>query len=387
MKVTQFELFKVPPRWLFLKVSTDEGLVGWGEPLVESKPDTTAAAVRELSPLVIGRDPHEIEDIVQVVFKAGFYRGGPVLSSALAGIEQALWDIKGKALGVPVHQLLGGKVRDRIRIYAWMGGDLPEQVSDAELREQAAALKATGVTALKMNLTGALGHLATPAQLRAAIHRATVVREAVGDDFDIAIDFHGRVHRAAARQLLRELEPLRPFFVEEAVLPEHSDLFAELAASTTIPLAAGERLFHRWDFTRVLGSPGLAIIQPDLSHACGIWEVRKIAAMAEAYDVAVAPHCPLGPLTLAASLQLDACTPNFLIQEQSMNIHYNVGGEVADYLTDPSVFTFKDGCIHVPTGPGLGVTINEDAVRAATKKPHTFAPSVLRLADGTYAEW
>lgn len=387
MKITNLELFPVPPRWLFLKVSTDEGLVGWGEPIVEGKPETSAAAVRELSTQLLGRDPFRIEDIVQVLGKSGFYRGGPVLCSALAGIEQALWDIKGKALGVPIYELLGGAVRERIRIYAWIGGDNPAKTAHTELVDQVNQLRATGITATKMNTVGPTGYLTRPADLRAAVDSVAAVRDTTGDDFDIAIDFHGRVHRAVAKQLLRELEPLRPMFVEEPVLPEHSELFTDLAASTTIPLAAGERLFSRWDFKRVLHGGGLSIIQPDISHAMGIWECRKIAAMAEAYDVAVAPHCPLGPIALAASLQLDACTPNFLIQEQSLRIHYNQGADVFDYPADPGVFTFEEGYIRVPTGPGLGIEINEEAVREAAKRPHTFEPTEWRLPDGSYAEW
>ncbi len=386
MKITGYELFKVPPRWLFLKVTTDEGIDGWGEPIVESKPDTTAAAVRESFDLVLGKDPAPIEDHVNVLLRSGFYRHGPVINSAIAGIEQALWDIKGKALGVPIHQLLGGPVRNTIRMYGWIGGEM-YKTTDAEIRKQAKDIVARGYTAMKMNVCGPTGMLGTYADIDAVAARAAAVRETIGPELDFAIDFHGRVHRALAKQLLKVLEPMRPLFVEEAVLPEHSELFPELAAGTTIPLAAGERLFSRWDFKRVLGPGGLAIVQPDLSHALGIWECRKIAAMAEAYDVAIAPHCPLGPINLAASLQLDACCPNFLIQEQSELIHYNKGGTLTGYLKDPETLTAKDGYLPVPTAPGLGIEIDEDKVRAATQHTHTFQPTIWRLKDGTYAEW
>lgn len=202
MKITAIELFPVPPRWLFLKVITDTGLIGWGEPIVEGKPETSAAAVRELSKQLIGSDPFRIEDAVQVLGRSGFYRGGPVLCSALAGIEQALWDIKGKALGVPIYEMLGGAVRQRVRIYSWVGGDDPSEISHGELIEQVSQLRANGVTAMKMNGTGPIGYLTSPAELSATVDRVAAVRDAMGDDFDIAIDFHGRTHRSVAKQLL-----------------------------------------------------------------------------------------------------------------------------------------------------------------------------------------
>ena len=383
MKIAQIELFAVPPRWLLLKITTDAGIAGWGEPVVEGKAATVRACVEEMADVLIGQDPHRIEDIWQVLWRGGFYRGGPVLTSAISGIDQALWDIKGRALGVPVWQLLGGQCRDRIRVYSWIGGKGPADCAQAALR----AVRENGFTALKMGATEELGYVDAPARVREAAARLAAVREAVGDEVGVGVDFHGRVHRAMALPLARALEPASPMFIEEPVLPEHNEALAALAAQTTIPIATGERIFTRWGFKRVLQDGHVAIVQPDLSHAGGISEGRKIAAMAEAYDVAVAPHCPLGPVTLAASLQLDACTPNFLIQEQSLGIQYNRGSELLDYLVDPAVFAYRDGYVAVPQAPGLGIELDEDRVRKAAETGHRWRNPVWRLADGSVAEW
>jgi len=383
MKIARLELFTVPPRWLFLKVTTDAGISGWGEPVVEGKADTVRACVEEMADLLVGQDPHRIEDTWQMLYRGGFYRGGPVLTSALSGIDQALWDIKGRALGVPVWQLLGGACRDRIRVYSGIGGDRPADVAAHALR----AVRENGFTAVKMNATGALGYIDSPAEVRLAAARLAAVREAVGEEVAIAVDFHGRVHRAMALQLAKAFEPFSPMFIEEPVLAENNEVLALLATHTTIPIATGERMFTRWGFKRLLQDGHVAVVQPDLSHAGGITECRKIGAMAEAYDVALAPHCPLGPLTLAASLQVDACTPNFLIQEQSLGIHYNQGNDILDYLADRSVFAYHGGYVPLPQGPGLGIEIDEDAVRRAATVGHRWRNPIWRLADGSIAEW
>lgn len=382
MKITGLKLFKVPPRWLFLKIETDEGLAGWGEPIVEGRADTVLAAVNELADYLIGQDPLRIEDHWQVLHRGGFYRGGPVLSSAISGIEQALWDIKGRYFGVPVYEMLGGAVRDKIRTYTWIGGDEPSDVGLAARR----AVEA-GFTAVKLNATARLEPIASPATIEAAVARIAQVREAVGPSVDIAIDFHGRASKASAKILVKELEHLRPMFIEEPVLPEHNEALREIARHTTIPLATGERMYTRWGFKEILQAGYIDIIQPDLSHAGGIWETRKIAAMAEAYDVFVAPHCPLGPIALASSLQVDACTPNVLIQEQSMGIHYNHGNDVLDYLKDPSALTIEDGYFRLPEGPGLGIEIDEDKVKEAAVKGHNWRSPIWRHVDGGFAEW
>ncbi|MGW9452777.1 galactonate dehydratase [Streptomyces sp. NPDC055632] len=381
MKITSLRTYLVAPRWCFLRVDTDEGITGWGEPVVEGRAHTVAAAVDELSEYLVGQDPLRIEDHWQVLTKGGFYRGGPVLSSAVAGIDQALWDIAGKALGVPVWQLLGGNVRDRIRVYSWIGGDRPTDVAEA-----AAARRAEGFTAIKMNASAQLRLIDTPKAVHDIVARVASVRERVGDDFDIAVDFHGRLTLPMARRVVPLLEEYLPFFVEEPVVPELSDRIGDVVRSTGIPVATGERLYSRWDFKKVLES-GVAVAQPDLSHAGGISEVRRIAAMAEAYDVSLAPHCPLGPLALAACLQVGFATPNLLIQEQSLGIHYNEGSDLLDYLVDPSVFRYDDGHVGLLTAPGLGVEIDEKAVERAAETGHRWRNPVWRRDDGSQAEW
>ncbi|MGW3961907.1 galactonate dehydratase [Amycolatopsis sp. NPDC005003] len=381
MKITAIETFLVAPRWLFLKVSTDEGISGWGEPVVEGRAETVRAAVHELSELLVGQDPLRIEDHWQVLRRGGFYRGGPVLSSALAGFDQALWDIAGKARNAPVHELLGGPVRDRVRVYSWVGGDRP-----AGIREAVAAQVEAGFTAVKMNVAGPLTPIASPAEADAAVARAWEAREALGPHRDLAIDFHGRVSPAMARRLVRLLEDVQPMFVEEPVLPEiQGDALRSVVEASTVPIALGERLYSRWEFKPVLDA-GVAVVQPDPSHAGGISELRRIGALAEVYGASLAPHCPLGPISLAASLQVAFATPNFLIQEQSVGMHYHEGREHT-YLADPSVFAFQDGYAARPLGPGLGIEVDEAAVRRADEVGHTWRSPVWRHDDGSFAEW
>lgn len=380
MKLTSYELFKVPPRWLFLKLTADDGAYGWGEPIVEGRADTVAAAVAELFAYLQGQNPDRIEDLWQVLYRGGFYRGGPVLMSALAGIDQALWDMKGRRYALSVHEMLGGKVRDRIQIYSWIGGDRPTEVA-----RSAQEKRALGYTAVKMNACAELQYIDTAARIDEVIARVQAVRETAGAGFSIAVDFHGRVHRPMAKVLARELEPFRLMFIEEPVLSEHPEAVAEVAKVTTAPIALGERLYSRWDFKPFLGI--IDVFQPDVSHAGGISETRRICALAEAYDAAVALHCPLGPIALAASLQLDACTPNAFIQEQSLGIHYNVGAELMDYVLNPETLAYDSGYVKIPTGPGLGLEINEDAVREAGKAGHDWKNPLWRHADGSFAEW
>jgi len=382
MKIKSIELFKVPPRWLFLKITTESGLVGWGEPIVEGKADTVAAAVEEMKDYLLGKNAGHIEDIWQMLYRGGFYRGGPILTSAISGIEQALWDIKGKALGVPIYDLLGGPVRDKIKVYSWIGGDRPANVA-----EEAAKKLEEGYTAIKMNATQDLEWIDTHAKLQETLDRVQAIRDKVGYKLEIAMDFHGRVHKAMAKVLMKELEPFGLMFVEEPVLTENEEAFLELSRHCSIPIATGERNYTRWGFKNMLKNGGVDIIQPDLSHAGGILEVKKIAAMAEAYDVAVAPHCPLGPIALAACLQLDFCTPNAFIQEQSLGIHYNKGSDLLDYLEDPDVFKYSKGYVNILKDPGLGIKINEEKVREMAKVGHNWRNPVWRSNDGVIAEW
>jgi galactonate dehydratase len=381
-RIIDYELFSVPPRWLFLRVETSDGIVGWGEPVVEGRSRTVAAAVRELmDTYLLGEDSSRIEDHWQTMYRGGFYRGGPVLMSAIAGIDQALWDIKGKRFDAPVYELLGGRARERVRVYQWIGGDRPEGVARA-----AEEKVAEGFSALKMNATAELRRIDSPAAVAAAEERVSSVREAVGPEVDIGVDFHGRASKSMAKRLASALEPAEPFFIEEPVLPEHAEALPEIVAHTTTPIATGERLFSRWDFRDLFEQGVVDVIQPDLSHAGGITEVKKIASMAEAYDVAMAPHCPLGPIALASCLQVDACSPNVLIQEQSLDIHYNDGSDVLDYLADRSVFDFREGYVTLPDRPGLGIEVNEEYVREQAGTVDWHNP-VWRHEDGSVAEW
>ena len=381
MKITRVETFLAPPRWLFARVETDDGLVGWGEPVVEGRAEPVRAAVEVLAEYLVGTDPLRIEDHWQVMTKGGFYRGGPVLSSAVAGLDQALWDIKGKAYGQPVYQLLGGPVRERVRAYAWVGGDEPTEIRDA-VQAQVEA----GFTAVKMNGSGRMAPLATRAEIRECLLRAETAREVLGDTRDFALDFHGRVSPGNARRLLPLLSEYAPLFVEEPVLPDHLQVLPDLVAASNIPLALGERLFSRREFLAPLQA-GVTVVQPDISHAGGISELRRIAALAEVFGAQVAPHCPLGPIALAASLQVAFTTANFLIQEQSIGIHYNAGAELLDYVADPEPFRFVSGALHRTDRPGLGVEIDEAAVRAADRRGHAWRNPVWRYDDGSFAEW
>lgn len=382
MKIKEIELFKVPPRWLFLKVTTDEGIEGWGEPVIEGRADTVKACVEELKYYLIGKDPQRIEDIWQVLYRSGFYRGGPVLMSTISGIDQALWDIKGKYYQAPVYELMGGKCRENIKVYSWIGGDRPDDVA-----VQALERKKLGFTAVKMNATEELHYIDSYEKIDAVVERVAAIREAAGKYFGIGVDFHGRVHKPMAKILAKELEPYRLMFIEEPVLAENLEDLKEITKQSGIPIATGERMFSRWDYKKVLSSGYVDIIQPDLSHAGGITECKKIASMAEAYDVALAPHCPLGPIALAACIQLDATCANAVIQEQSIGIHYNKENDVLDYLKDPSVFRYKDGVVELPKAPGLGIEIDEEVVRRRAAEPFDWKNPVWRNADGTVAEW
>ncbi len=382
MRIASLELFTVPPRWLFLKVSTDDGYAGWGEPIVEGQAGTVRGAVEDMSDYLLGRDPRHIEDIWQTLFRARFYRGGPVMMSAIAGVNQALWDIKGKFHGAPIYDLLGGKVRDRVQVYAGISGDTPEEVA-----AQAQERKDEGLNAVKMGAVETVHYMDTFQHIDEAVARVAAARAQVGNDFSIAVDFHGKVHKPMAKMLIRELEPYHLMFVEEPILPMHNESLLDLKRSTSIPIATGERMYSRWDFKAILAEGSVDIIQPDVSHAGGISEVLRIAAMAEAYDVALAPHCPLGPIALASCIQVDAVAYNALIQEQSLGIHYNRSADLLDYLADPSVFRYENGYVNLPTAPGLGIELNEDKIRAASDHDLRWRNPSTRRKDGSVGEW
>jgi galactonate dehydratase len=379
LPIGRIETFFVPPRWLFVRVESEDGAVGWGEASLEGHAEAVEGAFEPIRDRFIGHDANRIEDIWQIAYRGGFYRGGPVLMSALAGFEQALWDLKGRVLGLPVWEMLGGRVRDKVRAYAWIGGDRPDEIGEA-----AKARAGQGFSAVKMNATAELDWIGTPRLFDEVVER---VQAAQAAGMDVGLDFHGRVHRPMAKQLAKVLEPLGLLFIEEPLLSENPEGLRQIAELVSTPIALGERLYSRWDFKPFFEMGAVDIIQPDLSHAGGILECRKIAAMAEAYDIAVAPHCPLGPLALAACLQLAACTPNVAIQEMSLGIHYNVGADLFTYCKQKAQLTPADGFLAVPTDSGLGVDIDEDVVRDLHKDRHRWRNPVWRHQDGTFAEW
>jgi galactonate dehydratase len=367
MQITKITTYRIPPRWMLLKIETDVGITGWGEPVIEGRARTVETAVQEFIPNLIGKDPSRINDLWHEMYRGSFYRGGPILMSAIAGIDQALWDIKGKMLGVPVYQLLGGLVRDKMKTYSWVGGDRPADVINS-IRK----LRECGFDTFKMNGTEELGTIDTSIAIDTVVARVAEIRSAFGNEIEFGLDFHGRVSAPMAKILLRELEPYRPLFVEEPVLVENAEYYPRLAASTSIPLAAGERMYSRWEFK---------------SHAGGITECVKIASMAESYDIALAPHCPLGPIALAACLHVDFVSHNAVLQEQSMGIHYNNGAELLDYVLNRDDFKISDGYILPFTKPGLGVEINEERVIEASKTVTDWRNPIWRHADGSMAEW
>jgi galactonate dehydratase len=367
LRVTRLETLMVKPRWLFLKVHTDAGIVGLGEPIIEGRAETVATAVKEIEPYLKGKDPRRVAHHWQAIYRHAFYRGGPILTSALSGIDMALWDIKGKALGVPVYELLGGPTRDRVRVYAHARS--PEEIRRERRR---------GFTAFKTNPAKRRPsrYVETPAEVHYAAEKFAELRKAGGDDVDIAIDFHGAISPATAKLLIKAIEPYQPMFVEEPCQAQNHDVMAEIAHGTHLPIATGERVFTKWGFREVLEKRAATILQPDLCHAGGITEVRLIAGMAEAYYAAIAPHNPLGPISLAAGVQIAASIPNFLCQEQ---VSLGEG-----YLKKP--FVVRDGFLDLPDGPGLGIELDEDAV--AGKLGHDWRNRESYDADdGSVVDW
>lgn len=382
MKITEVNTYFVRPRWGFVEIVTDDGYTGWGEAVLEGHTATVLACVQEMKDYLLGTPAGDIEKIWTTLYRAGFYRGGGVLMSAISGIDQALWDIKGKYFGAPVYELLGGAQRNRMRVYSWIGGDRPSDVGKAALEK-----KEAGFTAVKMNGTEELQYIDSYEKIDAVLNRVGAIRDACGKYFGIAVDFHGRVHKPMAKILAKKLQEYDLMFIEEPVLCENMEDFKEIAASCDIPIATGERLYTRWDFKRLFQAGGVDIIQPDLSHAGGITEVKKIGAMAEAYDTALAPHCPLGPIALASCLNVDAVCHNAVIQEQSMGIHYNVGKSVLDYVKNKEDFKFTDGFVELPKLPGLGVEVDKALVLEENKSPHNWKNPVWHHPDGSIAEW
>ena len=381
MKISDVTVYKVKPRWIFVKISTDEGIEGWGEMISGTKTETVVAGAYEIGNRLIGRNPFEIERLFQEMHRS-FFRGGPINGTIVSGLEMALWDIKGKAFNVPVYELLGGAARDKIKVYSWIGGDRPSEVA-----EQAQDRFDRGFTAVKMNATEELHYIDSYQKVDEVVERVASIRERFGDAMDIGVDFHGRVHKPMAKVLAKALEPFHPMFLEEVVLPENEEHFKEVADSVAVPLATGERLYTRWQFKNLFKQGTVDIIQPDVALCGGILETRKIAAMAEAYDMAVAPHAPYGPVALAATLQVDSCTPNVFIQEQSLGIHYNKGFDLLDFVKNKEVFQYKDGYVDLPSKPGLGLEMDEDKIKEIAQEGLIWTNPQCKNYDGTIAEW
>jgi galactonate dehydratase len=375
IRITKLETILVKPRWLFLKIHTDEGIVGLGEPVTEGRALTCAEAVREIEPYLVGQDARRVVHHWQAIYRHAFYRGGPILTSALSGVDQALWDIKGKALGVPVYELLGGPTRDRIRVYAHA------RTIDAVKQQKAQGFTAfkTGPYLSRRGPDGTRGwarFVETPGFVRKAADNFAALREAVGPDADIGIDFHGAISPATAKLLIKAIEPFQPMFVEEPVNCQYVDAMADIARGTHLPIATGERIFTKWGFREILEKQAAVILQPDLCHAGGITECRLIAGMAEAHYASIAPHNPLGPISLAAGLQLAASIPNFMCQEQ---VSLGEG-----YLKTP--FVVKGGYVELPLKPGLGIELDDAAL--ADKIGHDWTnPQTYDEEDGSVVDW
>ncbi|KAI1578002.1 L-alanine-DL-glutamate epimerase [Pyrenophora tritici-repentis] len=379
-KIATIEYFRVPPRWLFVKITDVDGNYGWGEASLEGHTQAVEGCLDAWAERYVGLEADEIEHIWQLSWRTSFYRGGPVFMSALSGIDVALWDLKARKLNVPIYQLLGGKVRDKLKVYAWIGGDKPDDV-----KEQALARKTQGFTAVKMNATPDIAWLDSPSALTSAATRLATVKSL---SMDAGVDFHGRVHRPMAKQLATLLAPHPPLFIEEPLLSEHIGAITALHAQTSIPIALGERLHSRWDVRPFLEAGCVDILQPDVCHVGGISELKRIAAMAETYDVAIAPHCPLGPVALAACVQVDCTLSNFSIQEMSLGIHYNEGSrEITDYVRNPEVWDVKEGYIELLKGPGLGIEVDEEVVRRESVGAKAWVSPGFIGPGGEVREW
>jgi galactonate dehydratase len=373
--------------WVFVRVDTDQsGLYGWGEATLEWKTRAVAGAVEDIAPLVIGRDPRDIEQLVRIMKKQSFWRLGVIGMSAVSGIEIALWDIFGKSLGVPVWRLLGGKVRDKVRVYTHLGlGDMRAvyHTLDAEpLIQRAHEVIDKGYRALKAVFIPYTHFHAPLPDVDKVARLMEALRAAVGPHIEIMIDFHGRPASAgAALAYIQALEPCRPMFVEEIMPPGDTAGLVAVAAKTLVPIAAGERLVDRLEFDELFRTRAIDIVQPDICHCGGLLEAKKIAAMADAVSIGVAPHNPLGPIAGVAALHFAVSTPNHVIQEEMV-------GAV------PWYFEVVQGPIHmvegfwqVPEAPGLGIEVDEGVCAA-----HPFAPEVMQtknaiLDDGTIVDW
>jgi galactonate dehydratase len=375
--------------WVFVKVETDQpGLHGWGEASLEWKTRSVAGAVEDFAPMLLGQDPTRIEHLYQMMYRQSFWRVGVIGLSAISGIEQACWDILGKYLGQPVYRLLGGAVRDRVRMYTHLGGGDMKAVYESQWSDdpqvfvdRALAVVAKGYSAVKVLITPPTENLNSTAAYKYAVRMMEAIRLAVGDNVDIMIDCHGRHSMANAIEFCRVLAPYKPYFIEEPVPPENVALLAEVRRASPVPIATGERLVTRHQFREIFEQQACHVIQPDLCHCGGLWEARKISAMAEVYSMGIAPHNPLGPVANAAALHFDLATPNFLIQE--------------DMLTDvPWRWDVVKHSLKTESGywlpsdmPGLGIEVDEEAARKHPFKQEVLHATTVRAHDGAVLDW
>jgi len=383
MEITDYEVFSVPPRWVFLRLETDTGLIGWGEATLAGHSKATIAAVETvMEHYLLGKDPLEIERHWQAMYRGQYFRDGPILMSAIGGIDIALWDLKGKHFDAPIYELLGGRARDHIDVYQWVGGESASAVRDA-----AATAVANGYSILKMEAVAQTERLSSPDTIGQARDRVAAVREEVGEQIDLVVDFSGRVTTGTAKRLAAELDEYEPLFYEEPVRPAHLEALPKIESHTRTPLGTGERLYSRWAFQDLIGDRLVDVVQPDPSSAGGISEVKKIANAAEAADISVSLHSPFGPIAFAACLQLDMVTPNTLAQGQDLEIHDPKNNDLLAYVDDPTVFDFNDGHVRAPNAPGLGISINEEYIRRQAKLDVNWQNPIWYHDDGSVGEW
>ena len=393
LRIDRIETVQVPPRWGLLRVIADGGLEGYGDYSVEGQLSSTEALVHELSEHFIGHDARDLKRLVRGCYDQNFYHGGPHYMSALGGVEMALWDILGKSLNQPVHRMLGGKVRDRVKVYRWAGGN---NNAPGAAAEEAAKVVSEGARALKMNASPPLAAVDTYGGIRIAVERARAVRDAVGPDIDIAFDFHGRCNVPMARRLAKELEFANPLFYEEPVRPEYNRWLPEIAGMTHVPIATGERMHTVAEFAALVAAKGVHILQPDVVHIGGIMNTAEVASLAEANGIAFAPHCPLSPVMFMASMQVVAQSRAGWILEWSKGIHYNsfgARGSVDPWMryiaeTDWPLFDTDDtGHLAVTERPGLGVLIDWREVQKGAEEGTKWRDQLMELPDGTKANW
>jgi galactonate dehydratase len=380
LKIRTIEQFFPCQRVRLVKITTDNGLVGWGETTLEGRPRSTKAAVDEIAEYLVGKDPLRIEHHWQQIYRSAFFRGGVVRLSALSGLDQALWDIAGKHYGVPVYKLLGGAVRDRVRVYAhWGIRDMSDEGLAASKARLDALLKQGGYNAFKGGLGGKWRAHEPPAAIDAFVERAYTMREWVGPDVELCFDFHGKLTPGLAIEICNELKGMRPMFVEEPVPQENVDALKLVSDHVPYPIATGERLLTRWGFREIFEKQAVSLIQPDTSHVGGISELKKVANMAEVYYMHIMPHCAIGPVAFTASMHVDAVVPNFLVQEQ---IDQGLG---AGMLVEP--WQVVDGHIELPTKPGLGFEIDERWLEGECAYQEELGGEFYYESDGSVADW